>query len=567
MNIRDIIRILRPLRNRMHFNTGLVCFLACLCAGGVVTTVLAYASLCIPIPHLLRSILYIYMAFAAAGMLISVFFRPGTKGLIETADALGLKERLTTAWQLQREDNVIAQLQRRDTFKMVSATDFKRLYPIRFPVKLVIVLAASLIFTSLSFIVPSYAKETAEQIEKLQDVVNEQLEEIKKVNKELKDSEALKDTELERITEEVTRLTEELKKARTEEEALKAVSRVENELEKLDIQEQMNKLGETLSRNDMTSSLGDAVQNGNTADMKQALEQLMQQLEQKEISAGELSEILKQASEQVENKEAEEQLQQTAEELASDSLEAQTGALDNLGDVLSEMMQSDGSAGMEQALGQLSQAMQQAKSSISQVNSNLSASSQNSPGASGQSSGQGAGQQAMQGNGQGSGSTSQPGQAAGTGTASEASQSQGEGQGAGQTAGKGQGAGQGAGQLQNGGGGAGEGSTNEDFGYTGSEQSGGGRKAGEGKEEEFEQLYDPDYLGGDADPSYVSGQKQDAGHSSYSQADQIPVQKGAILPYHDVLSRYSGDAASYMEETEIPAAMKEIVREYFESLE
>ena len=130
------------------------------------------------------------------------------------------------------------------------------------------------------------------------------------------------------------------------------------------------------------------------------------------------------------------------------------------------------------------------------------------------------------------------------------------------------GEGQSSGKSQDGGGSvAGEGSTNKDAGYTGSEKPGGRRDVGEGYEEEFEQLYDPDHLGGGATPSYVNGQKQDGGNSSYSQADQIPVQKGAILPYREVLTRYSNEAASYMEKTEIPAAMKEIVRKYFESLE
>jgi hypothetical protein len=45
------------------------------------------------------------------------------------------------------------------------------------------------------------------------------------------------------------------------------------------------------------------------------------------------------------------------------------------------------------------------------------------------------------------------------------------------------------------------------------------------------------------------------------------VQKGEILPYREVLARYKDEAAFYMEDTQIPAAMKQIVRKYFESLE
>ncbi len=40
-----------------------------------------------------------------------------------------------------------------------------------------------------------------------------------------------------------------------------------------------------------------------------------------------------------------------------------------------------------------------------------------------------------------------------------------------------------------------------------------------------------------------------------------------MRPYSEVLPQYSREAASYMEEAQIPAAMKDIVRQYFESLQ
>ncbi len=557
MNIRDIMKMLKPLRNRMHANSGLFRFLVCLCAGGVVGMLLAYTSLLIPVPFLVRSILLIYGISAAVGVIIASFSVPGTKVLIETADALGLKERLATAWQLQAEETVIARLQRNDTISTVASADFRRLYPIRLPAKLAIVLVACLVLTSISFIIPAYARESAEQIEKLQNVVEEQLEELKKVSEELKNSKDIEESELDKILEEAARLTEELKEARTEEEAMKALSRAENELEKLDLQKQLSKLGEAMSQNDMTSGIGKAVKDENATELKQALEQLKQQLEKEEISPEELAEMLKQVAEQLENQELAEKLMQAAEGLNSADTQEQAEALGNLGDALSEMMNSKASNGIGQAVGQLSQAIQQAKSSVSQVDNNLEAGGEYRPGESGQGTGQPSGLQASQGDGQSSGEGQGQGQGEGQG--------QGAGQGQGQGAGQGQG--QGQGQGESGGSGAGEGSTNKDPGYTGSEGSGGGRKPGEGREEEFEKLYDPEHLGGDADPSYVSGEKHDGGHSGYSQTDQIPAEKGAILPYREVLNRYGSQSASYMEETEIPAAMKDIVREYFESLE
>ena len=578
MNIKDILRLLKPLKIRMHLNTALFFFFACLTAAGAVTTVLAYASLWIPIPNLVHCIFYVYIAFGAVGILISLFAAPRTKNLIRTADALGLKERLTTAWQLQEDKSEIAQLQRMDTFKTVSETNFKSLYPVRFPAKLLVVLVTFLILTSVSFIIPGYARETARQIEQLQGVVKEQLEKIEKIEAELIKNEELDEAEIEKILEETRRLAEELKDARTEEEALKAVSRTENELKKLDMKKQLNEISKVFSMNDITRDLGEALKNDSVDDMKQAMEQRMQQLDQGEVSPEELAEMLEQVSEQISSNEAAEQLQQIADNLVSDNNEVQSDALNDLANMLEQMMQSQGNGGLENALEQLAQLMQQAKSSISQVDSSLSAGSQPNEGGPAQNAADGSARQAAQGNGHVSSNSAQSGKAGGTGQSAGSDQNNRSGQtsesgegsgsdqskGSGKTPGSGQG---GSGQSQGGGGGAGEGSTNEDAGYAGSESPGGGRKPGKGYEENYEQLYDPDYLGGDANPSYVSGQKQDGGNSSYSQVDHIPVQKGAMLPYNEVMTRYSDKAVTYMEETNIPPAMKEIVREYFESLE
>lgn len=556
----------------MHFNAGLYRLLACLCAAGAVAAAIAFISLWVPIPYLLRNILYIYLAFSAAGAFIFLFSFPGMEKLIETADSLGLRERIATAWQLRGEHTVIAGLQRQDAYHSVTKADFRKLYPIRFPARPAVILTAALAITGGLLMVPTYAKENALQKEKLKDAVDQQLEEIEKVSEKLENSGDLKEDEKNKIRDEIERLAEELKQADSEEEAMKALSRTENELEKLDVEKQLEKLGETFARNDMTSGLGEAVRDGSATDIKQALEQLMGQIEEKKISPEELAEMFRQASEEAGNDELKKELQQTADELSSGDSEARQEAFDDLGGMLSERTAAQAETGTAQALGQLSEMMRQAKKSISGVDNSLPSGTNASGGASGNAAEAGAGgsaapgRNAAQGKGQGAGQG-----AGGVGQTPKAGGTEGgAGSGAGQPAGQGQaqGAGQGSGSGgQGGGSGAGEGSADKDAGYTGSEGAGGGREAGEGQEEAYEQLYDPDYLGGDADPDYVTGQKQDGGISNYSQKDQSPVMKGAMRPYGKVLDRYGGEASSYMEKADIPAAMREIVREYFESLE
>jgi len=552
--------------------------LICLCAGGVISAIISIISLWYPVPFLIRNIGYVYAAFSVIGIIIALFAHPGIDRLIETADSLGLRERVTTAWFLRSENTAIARLQREDAYKTVSETDFRKLYPLRFPVKPAIVLSMLLMISIASFMVPTYAKDTADKTERLKNAVDQQIKEIEKIKNELKSNEDLKETDLENILAEIERLEEELKKSGTKEAALKALSRTEYELEKLDIEKQLNKLGEALKRSEITEGLGNAVQNGNVADIKQALEQLLMQMEENMATPEELAEMLRQAQEQVSNSSLKEQLENTADKLESDNQQAQKEAVEDLGDKLAAMALSIQETEPGDTLGEISEAIQQARKSISGADNSLLSGSLNSQGTAGGSPGKSTGKNAAQESGQHSGSGGRSGGQSGSADENErksdgGSSGNGQNQGNGKGQGSGQGLSQGSGQGvmqggRNGGGsGAGEGTTNTDSGYTGGEGQGQGRKAGEGYEEVYEQLYDPDHLGGSTDPSYVGGQRQDGGSSSYTRNDQMPVMKGTMLPYKEILGKYGSDAASYMEKADIPAAMKEIVRKYFESLE
>ncbi len=569
MDFKEIIKKLKTLKHRMHFNACLRCLLTCLAAGGALSAILAFLSLWLPIPWLMRSILGIWLSALIVGMVISVFLSPGLKRLIKTADALGLKERVITAWYLRQEAAPIALLQRNDAMMAVSAADFKKLYPIRFPIKPAVIFAAAVLSAMVFAIIPGPAKERAEYIETLHEKVDEHLDKLEALKEDIKKNGGLTEEELERLKEEVNRLAEELKKSGTEEDALKALSRTENRLEELDLQKQLNKLGEALKQNSMTRELGQAMQNNGSTDWKQALEKLAQQTEKDEVSADELAELLKEAAEQAGKGEVSKQMENAAQKLASAEADAtsQADAVRDLESALAGLMANSGDTGLSQALGQLSQALQQAKSGISQVDSRLAAGGQ-SGGNSGQG-GNSSGLSALNGNSSGAaGQNGNSGSGNGNSGGDGASEAGGTGGSQGGTSGGGSSGSGNGGSGQGGGGGAGSGTTNEAAGASGG--SGGGpsdRDAGEGYEAEYEQLYDPSRLGGDNEITQVAGQAQEGGQSQYSDAEGVPVQKGSILPYKEILGSYSSKAAASMEKTEIPAAMKEIVREYFKSLE
>jgi hypothetical protein len=74
-------------------------------------------------------------------------------------------------------------------------------------------------------------------------------------------------------------------------------------------------------------------------------------------------------------------------------------------------------------------------------------------------------------------------------------------------------------------------------------------------------------LGGEGNESAISGQKLESGSSTFSQADGAPVHKGAMVPWQEVLSEYREEAVQSMESQDIPPGLKDLVRDYFSSLQ
>jgi hypothetical protein len=85
-------------------------------------------------------------------------------------------------------------------------------------------------------------------------------------------------------------------------------------------------------------------------------------------------------------------------------------------------------------------------------------------------------------------------------------------------------------------------------------------------EEEFEPIYDPRRIGGQGDEQMVL--EPDAGN--------VPVQEGEFaqnptgdvtVPYNQVFSDYRDAANRALESDYIPLGMRDVVRDYFSSLE
>lgn len=116
--------------------------------------------------------------------------------------------------------------------------------------------------------------------------------------------------------------------------------------------------------------------------------------------------------------------------------------------------------------------------------------------------------------------------------------------------------------------GAGTGSTNQ--AESGGRMPAAGQSTGAGSPAmargEYERIYDPTRLGGEGSASVLPGQAGQ-GPSQYVDVPDPSARAGALLPYEEVLATYRQEALESLAGSAIPPALQSLVKDYFTSLE
>jgi hypothetical protein len=143
------------------------------------------------------------------------------------------------------------------------------------------------------------------------------------------------------------------------------------------------------------------------------------------------------------------------------------------------------------------------------------------------------------------------------------------GQGNGNKPGTGQGQGQGHGQGKGQGGGAGSGTDMGQENPTPIAPSGGiQKKDGSTKKiGEYEKIFTSKTLGGDGEQSNLKGQKNNSGSTDQVTTDKSQSIRGNSVPYDQVMGEYKQQALDSINSSDIPAGMKDLIKDYFSSLE
>ncbi|NLG89280.1 MAG: hypothetical protein GX494_08755 [Clostridiaceae bacterium] len=525
-------RKLYSLKRKMHFCIWLKALFFSLAAAGILALLISVLSLFTVIPFVQIKLLYILAAGASLSVIAAVILTPRKKDVLIAADSLGLNERVITAWYLMNDTSPVAELQRRDMAAAVDAIDLKREF--KADIRYRFLLAAAVLFC-LAYAVSLFPGRVWRQTRLREALITEMKKQEKNIEEKLNEQKEkhpeLTEEQLKELEEALERLKDEFKKAKTEEDALKALAQMENKMKELQSANPLKDISaliDAFSASPLTSGLADALSEDDKNLLEQELAKLMSDIEQ-EGNMKELAEILEKV---LENMPAGSMFAESVQELAMSAASEGSDASD-VARSISEIIENIGEAAengqsFAQASGEIGNASRAARRAISSIDKSL----------------------AQAGGSQGGTRSAENGQGNQSGEGSGGSKGQGS---------KGQGSGSGQG--------AGEGSTSEDAGYNEGDEPGGGRAPGQRKEKEYERIYVPERLGGEGNESTLPGNKLESGSSTFTDAEGAPVQKGAMIPYRDVLTEYRQQAVQTMERQEIPAGLKTLIRDYFSSLE
>lgn len=546
-NTRDyeIEKALQPVVVRLLYQHYLNSFGRGLAIGTVLSVLLLLLSFVHPLPD-------VYF-WCVCGCLISVIFsfiiacilRPDYRMAARCADSNGLKERITTALEASGNKSLMAKMQRMDALAHLKVYDAKLNFPVKYPLKEGRVCIFSVVIIGFMLLLPNPMQAEIEKQDKVEKIVAKQVQKVKAVKKEMKDKQAeLSLEQREAAINTLDELEAELKDTKTLSEALKSISKAEDELnqlhssEKYSGEENIEEMVNALKSLELTKKLGDKISEGDikgsreeTADL---LEQFGEKTENHMINAG--SRLQKEAANMTDGG--------LGAALNSLGAAAQSGVAgrkqaNNLQNIMGRI---SGQAGFQNDLNHTLAALGDARKALLADNSGLSGAQARI----------GDINSGTQGNSCPTGSSS--GNCPGNGNS-------GSGQSNGNSAGSGSGSGSGPGA------GMGEGGESDSInrGTDGSSPLAGGELAPMNYGE-YEKVFVPRRVGQSGESSFVQGRAGE-GPEEVVQTSDPALMRGTLRPYREVVGQYSQAARESLDRSSIPAGMKDLVRDYFSTLE
>ncbi|HOB20750.1 MAG TPA: hypothetical protein PK830_00675 [Candidatus Atribacteria bacterium] len=500
------------------------------------------------------------MVSLAAGWLT----RPTMYDAARTVDRLGLQEKATTALELSGRDDAFAVIQRRDAIDSLKRLDPRKI-SIGIPKLLYYVIALLVLSIGVLNMVPNPMDTVIERRKQVQDQLEDELDKLVDAIEEKAGEDGLTGEQKQALLDEIRELSEKLKGIKDYKEALKEVSKTEEEVNSLlkDIAgEKLSELANELAGHDITKSLADALKSLDPGKIQEALDELKDVLADEtegetegRTKGDEAAEDLRDALEKVAQNLPEGSIKEGLVNIVEglESGESADKAVESLEDLL------ENRTGTKNTSGEVKYAMQKIRKKLSdEIGSGEQiAGRDQDPGRPGKEGGQSGGQKGNEGENEDNSGNNGGGNQSG-----ENSQNGEGGNGNGSQSGEnGQGGQNGNGDQPGQNGQGGQGGNSSQSGSNG--QNGGGIGSGSTG---IEHIYDPGRLGDGGDVSHVPGKNTGKGDNEQNEDSGLGSLDGYI-PYKQVIGQYESEAINSVERRALPKSIEAIVREYFASLD
>ncbi|MCY6371600.1 hypothetical protein [Clostridium ganghwense] len=507
---KEITDILKKIKMRIHLKNILNLTIVGSGLGCILGILLVLLSKIIPIYAVYYKAWIVIFVSILIFIVYSLFKAPKEIYSALKADSLGLKERVVTAVELKEDDSTFAQLQKKDALNHLKKLDYKKSLSIKPSNKYIITMFVTLLCFGLTTFLPKPLENKAAEIHKTKEMKKTAINEIKKVEKKVEDNKKLSEWQKMKIKDNLNKLQDEIKAANSKKDIKKAVQKSDRKLEivkKEYTNEELEKVAETLMKNKITKELGQLVKNGDTDKLLKSME--MQAKALKNASQEQIKQLskdlLKMARELKNNPELAEAIKNLSEQLVKGNSNMCSQCIKEMGDTLAKLMND---AEFRNAMSQVQQAL---KNSVNGT--------------------EGSGQQGENKDGNGNGNSN--GNGTGTGNGSS------------------------------------EGSESTNSPNTNNLSSGIRKKDGnKGNDvKDYEKIFTPKTIGGEGKTSVLGGKKGSSGSSDSTLTERGVSVKGNNIPYNQVIGEYKSKAYDNINNSSVPEGMKEVVKDYFSSLE
>ena len=183
-----ILQFIKKVRARLCRNVFVQTMLWALFAGMTAWGIFNFIALFVPF---YAAVWYGFLAFLLiqiAGIIVAVRRYPNMRSTTIQIDSKGLKERVTTAYELSGRNDLCSVLQKDDTIRNIQGMHIRKSFPLRIRKRMYFLLFGALIFMVTCAMIPAKTKEEARLTHELQEAIEYQEEIMEEMVEEIKEN-------------------------------------------------------------------------------------------------------------------------------------------------------------------------------------------------------------------------------------------------------------------------------------------------------------------------------------------------------------------------------------------